>query len=223
MIVASGIPTLNRIINYIYRGSTITLKIYGGFIMSENLNTSEQNLNDTATEEVTFSEAQKEAIAKMIQAESDRRTNQALAKQKKEYEKKINLASLDGAEREKQEQLNTIAELREQLAQYQIEKNRSEVKSVLSSRGLSAEFADFLKIGEDVEENQSVIDGVDKLFKAAVKSEVEKRLAAAGTSPKGNGSGVSATVTKDSAKSMSLAELQQLKKTHPELYANLYN
>ena len=191
--------------------------------MNENLNTSEQNLNDTATEEVTFSEAQKEAIAKMIQAESDRRTNQALAKQKKEYEKKINLASLDGAEREKQEQLNTIAELREQLAQYQIEKNRSEVKSVLSSRGLSAEFADFLKIGEDVEENQSVIDGVDKLFKAAVKSEVEKRLAAAGTSPKGNGSGVSATVTKDSAKNMSLAELQQLKQTHPELYANLYN
>lgn len=191
--------------------------------MSENLNTSEQNLNDTGTEEVTFSEAQKEAIAKMIQAESDRRTNQALAKQKKEYEKKINLASLDGAEREKQEQLNTIAELREQLAQYQIEKNRSEVKSVLSSRGLSAEFADFLKIGEDVEENQLVIDGIDKLFKAAVKSEVEKRLAAAGTSPKGNGSGVSATVTKESAKNLSLAELQQLKKTHPELYANLYN
>ena len=36
-----------------------------------------------------------EEVAKLVQAESDRRTNQALAKQKREYEKKMSLSNLD--------------------------------------------------------------------------------------------------------------------------------
>lgn len=54
----------------------------------------------------------------------------------------------------------------------------------------------------------SVIDKLDKLFKAAVKAEVEKRLAGA-NAPKGNGS-KPAEITKESAKKMSMAELNSL-------------
>ena len=148
-----------------------------------------------------------EEVAKLIQAEADRRTNQALAKQKKEYDKKLSLSKLDGDEREKAEKDSRIAELEEQLAQFQIERNKSELKSVLSSRGLSAEFADIINISDDIEASQANIDKLDKLFKAAVKAEVEKRLA--GNAPKGNGS--SATeITKETAKKMSLAELSAL-------------
>ena len=118
-----------------------------------------------------------EEVAKLIQAEADRRTNQALAKQKKEYEKKMSLSNLDEQQRKDAEQQMKIAELEEQLAAFQIEKNRSELKSVLSSRGLSAEFADIIAINDDIEASQSNIDKLDKLFKAAVKAEVEKRLA----------------------------------------------
>ena len=148
-----------------------------------------------------------EEVAKLIQAEADRRTNQALAKQKKEYDKKLSLSKLDGDERAKAEKDNRIAELEEQLAQFQIERNKSELKSVLSSRGLSAEFADIINISDDIEASQANIDKLDKLFKAAVKAEVEKRLA--GNAPKGNGSS-SAEITKESAKKMSLAELSAL-------------
>ena len=35
-----------------------------------------------------------EEVSKLIQAEADRRTNQALAKQKKEYEKKMSLSMI---------------------------------------------------------------------------------------------------------------------------------
>lgn len=162
-----------------------------------------------------------EEVAKLIQSEADRRTNQALAKQKKEYEKKMSLSNLDEQQRKDAEQQMKIAELEEQLAAFQIEKNRSELKSVLSSRGLSAEFADIIAINDDIEASQSNIDKLDKLFKAAVKSEVEKRLA--GNAPKGNGSGAPAEITKETFKKMSLKELTKLMETNPELYDKLSN
>ena len=188
----------------------------------ENINVNETvEETTTTTNETTFTEDQKALIAQMIQAESDRRTNQALAKQKKQYEKQLSLANLDGAEREKQENLNTIAELREQLAQFQVEKNKSELKSVLSSRGLSAEFADIITIGEDISEAQTNIDKLDKLFKAAVRLEVEKRLA--GNAPKGNGVSGNEALTKESAKKLTLAEMNELAQRDPETYKKLFN
>ena len=162
-----------------------------------------------------------EEVAKLIQSEADRRTNQALAKQKKEYEKKMSLSNLDEQQRKDAEQQMKIAELEEQLAAFQIEKNRSELKSVLSSRGLSAEFADIIAINDDIEASQSNIDKLDKLFKAAVKSEVEKRLA--GNAPKGNGSGTPAEITKEMAKKLSMAELNKLAEEQPELFSKLFS
>ena len=162
-----------------------------------------------------------EEVAKLVQAESDRRTNQALAKQKKEYEKKLSLQSLDEQQRKEAESQMKIQELQEQLAQFQVEKNKSELKSVLSSRGLSAEFADIINIGEDIEEAQAMIDKLDKLFKAAVKEEVNKRLAANGGAPRSSSS--SGEITKESAKKMSMAELDKLASEQPELFSKLFN
>ena len=162
-----------------------------------------------------------EEVAKLVQAESDRRTNQALAKQKKEYEKKLSLQSLDEQQRKEAESQMKIQELQEQLAQFQVEKNKSELKSVLSSRGLSAEFADIINIGEDIEEAQAMIDKLDKLFKAAVKAEVEKRLA--NNSPKGNGGGSTDEITKESVKKMSMAELDKLASERPEIFNKFFN
>ena len=162
-----------------------------------------------------------EEVAKLVQAESDRRTNQALAKQKKEYEKKLSLQSLDEQQRKEAEAQMKIQELQEQLAQFQIEKNKSELKSVLSSRGLSAEFADLINITDDLEESQKKIDTLDRIFKAAVKEEVNKRLAANGGAPRSSSS--SGEITKESAKKMSMAELDKLASEQPELFSKLFN
>ena len=162
-----------------------------------------------------------EDVAKLIQSETDKRVNQALKTQQKKYEKQLSLSKLDGDERAKAEKDAEIAELREQLAQFQIERNKSELKSVLSSRGLSAEFADIINISDDIETSQANIDKLDKLFKAAVRAEVEKRLA--GNAPKGNGGSSIENITKESAKNMSMAELNKLAKTNPELFAKLFD
>ena len=161
-----------------------------------------------------------EEVLKLLQSETDKRVSQALKTQQKKYEKQLSLSKLDGEERAKAEKDNEIAELKEKLAQYEIEKNRSELKSVLSSRGLSAEFADIIAINDDIEASQANIDKLDKLFKAAVKAEVEKRLA--GNTPKGNG-GAPAEITKETAKKMSMAELTKLAEEQPELFSKLFN
>lgn len=144
----------------------------------------------------------------------------ALAKQQKKHEKQMSLSKLDDNARAQAEKDDTIAELREQLAQFQIEKNRSELKSVLASRGLSAEFADIININDDITESQANIDKLDKLFKAAVKAEVEKRLA--GSTPRGNGT-TTTEITKESARKMSMAEMNRLAQTDPELFKKLFN
>lgn len=184
--------------------------------MDENTNNNVVNTEQEVEEVKTYTE---EEVMKLIQAESDRRTNQALAKERKKFEKQMSLSKLDGDERAKAEKDSRIAELEEQLAQFQIERNRSELKSVLSARGLSAEFADIISINDDIEASQANIDKLDKLFKAAVRAEVEKRLA--GNAPKGNGASTQ-EITKETAKKMSMAELNRLAETQPELFKKLF-
>lgn len=182
---------------------------------NENIDVNENEVNTQEETEKTYTQ---DEVLKLIQSEADKRVAQALKTQQKKYEKQLSLSQLDGEAREKAEKDNKIAELQEQLAQFQIEKNKSELKSVLSTRGLSAEFADIVAIGDDMEQAQANIDKLDKLFKAAVKAEVERRLA--GSAPKGNQENIE--YDEKSAKKMSMAEMQKLLDTNPELYNKLF-
>lgn len=185
--------------------------------MNNNVVNNEVDTTTNENEEKTYTQ---EEVLKLLQSETDKRVSQALKTQQKKFEKQLSLSKLDDDERAKAEKDNRIAELEEQLAQFQIERNRSELKSVLSSRGLSAEFADIIAINDDIEASQANIDKLDKLFKAAVKAEVEKRLA--GNAPKGNGS-TTTEITKDSAKKMTMAQLNELANSNPELFEKLFN
>ena len=182
-----------------------------------SVETGAENQNQD-NEQTTFT---KEEVLALIQSESDKRVTAALKTQQKKYEKQLSLSKLDGDERAKAEKDNRIAELEEQLAQFNIERNRSELKSVLSSRGLSAEFADIIAINDDIEVSQANIDKLDKLFKAAVRAEVEKRISASGGTPRGNGSVASGEITKEAFKAMPLSQQMELYKTNPDLYKKL--
>ena len=182
-----------------------------------NENQDPNNGNEgTEPEAATYT---KEEVLALIQSESDKRVAQALKTQQRKFEQKLSLSQLDGDEREKAEKDQKIKELEEQLAEFQIEKNRSELKSVLSSRGLSAEFADILAISDDIEAAQANIDKLDKLFKAAVKSEVEKRIG--GDVPNGNGGGSKPPMTKEEFLKLSMVEMQRLLDSNPTYYNNL--
>lgn len=184
-----------------------------------------ENTNNNVIEETTATEEQttvetftKEQMLAFAQSEADRRVTEALKTQAKKHEKELSLSKLDDEARAKAEKDNRIAELEEQLAAYQIEKNRSELKSVLASRGLSAEFADIIVINDDLTASQANIDKLDKLFKAAVTAEIEKRLA--GSAPKGNSA--PAELTKENAKKMSLADMNKLAASDPDKFKALF-
>lgn len=182
--------------------------------MEENINleTAKQGQEE---EKKTYTE---EEVMSLLQKESDRRVSSALKKQAKDYEKKLSLSKLDEQERATAEKDMRIQELTEKLAQYEIEKNKSELKSVLSSRGLSAEFADLIQISEDLEESQARIDTLDRLFKQAVAEEVKRRLA---TGKPTVGTGSTEELSREKFKKMSLTERNELYRDNPELYNKL--
>lgn len=185
---------------------------------TENININETVEETENTETKTYTQ---EEVLALLQSETDKRVTAALKKQQAKYEKKLSLSKLDGDEREKAEKDNRIAELEELVAQMNTERNKSELKSVLSSRGLSAEFADIISISDDLETSQGNIDKLDKLFKAAVKAEVERRIAANGGSVRGNGSTSTDSITKETFSKMSLVEQSKIYQTNPELYKKL--
>lgn len=187
--------------------------------MEETNNTNVATEQETENQQEEVKTYTQEEVLKLIQSESDRRVSAALKTQEKKFQRQLSLSQLDDDARAKAEKDQMIADLQNQIAEFQIERNRSELKSVLSSRGLSAEFADILSITDDIETSQANIDKLDKLFKNAVKAEVERRIA--GNTPKGNGTKTT-EVTKESASKMSVAELNKLANEQPELFAKLF-
>lgn len=185
----------------------------------DNLETKvpETNTEGLEQEQTTYT---KEEVDKLLQQEADRRVTSALKKQKMEYEKKLSLVNLDEQQRAAAEKDMKIAELQEQLKAFAIERNKSELKTVLGNRGLSPAFADLIEIGDDLEEAQTRIDSLDRLFKAAVAEEVKKRLA--GGVPKVGTIG-GAEVTAEQFRKMSLAEKNQIYQTNQELWKKLSN
>jgi hypothetical protein len=190
----------------------------------ENTNTNVNVDNTTSTTGTENQEGVKtytqEEVLALLQSEADKRVTAALKKQQAKFEKQLSLSKLDVNDREKAEKDDRIAELEEQLAQFQLEHHKTQLKNLLMSRGLSPEFVDLVSITEESGLMHMDVDGLEKLFKASVKSEVEKRLA--GNAPKGNGNGA-AGLSKESVKNMSMAQLNELAQKNPELFNQLFN
>ena len=185
------------------------------------MDTNETNVTEPQVEETkTYTQ---EEVKALLQSETDKRVSQALKTQEKKFAKQLSLSKLDDEAREKAEKDERIRELEEMLRDRDIANNKSELKSVLGARGLSAEFADIITITDDIEESQAKIDVLDKLFKAAVKAEVEKRLAQSGGTPKGASSNSGAELTRESFRKLPLSEQNNIYKNNPELYKKLTN
>jgi len=183
--------------------------------MNENMIENTELHNEGQEQEVkTYTQ---EEVNALLQREADRRVSGALAKQKKEYEKKLSLASLDENQRAVAEKDNRITELEEQLKEFKVIQAKNEVINVLAARGLSPQFADLIAIDDDIEAAQSRIETLDTLFKKSVQEEVKRRLAT--PSPKIGGN--EGEMNSDRFKKMSLKERQDLYTQNPDLYKKL--
>lgn len=151
--------------------------------------------NETETQETEVKTYTQEELLALLQSEGDKRVQQALKTQQKKYEKQLSLSGLDEQQRKQAEKDMEIQELKDKLREFNVMQTKAEITKVLSARGLDARFADLIEIGDDVEEAQSRIDTLDKLFKSAVKAEVEKRIGS--NTPKTSTIGLETGMTKE--------------------------
>ena len=188
----------------------------------DNIETNNTEVVETPVEgqeEVkTYSE---EEVARMLQAEADRRVSQALAKQQAKFKQQMDEA----------EKLRTMNE--EQKAQYQLEQrikeieakekefalkeNRYEAQKIMAEKNIPLAFADFI-VAEDAETMMANISLFEKEFRAAVRAEVDKRIAS--PAPKAN-IGMDTAITKEQFMKMTIAQQMELYKQDPELYKRL--
>lgn len=190
--------------------------------MTNNTTTNEAtDEQSTSTETKETKSYTQDEVMEMIQREADRRVSDALKKQEKKFNKQLSLSKLDGDERERAEKDDRIAELEQQLAEFKIERNKSELKSTLASRGLDAQFADMLNIGDDTEVNQKLISDFDKMFKRAVNAEVEKRIN--GNNAKSGAKTDNSAMTVEKFNKMTIAEQSKYLMNNPEFKETLMN
>lgn len=189
-----------------------------------------ENENTNITPEETTEEVKTytaEEVDALLQSEADRRVTSAMKKKereiaalKKQIENEKTLSQLDEESRATAEKDMKIAELENQLKDFQLAQTKNEVMKVLGARGLSAEFADMLAIGTDAEEAQQMIDSFDKLFKKEVAREVKARLAETSAVPQ-IAEAMSGKMTKEQFNKLSLSEQQAMYDSDPELVRNL--
>ena len=193
--------------------------------MEENMNNENlelDNENVENEEKETYTKEEMLAILQKAKDESirekDREVTKALKTAQKKHEKEMSLASKDAEERARIELEDRNKELEEIIAQMKVDKARSDLKSTLGARGLDARFADLLNITDDVEQNQKVISAFDKIWKASVNAEVDKRLAATETPKKQ----VTSTVEKDKKiRDMSLDEITARLEEDPDFLTKI--
>lgn len=181
-----------------------------------------ENQTVNATPEVEVEE--KTYTEKELQSYADRRVSEALktAKGKWDIEKKEadRLASLSQEERFKEEMQKRENELAERERQVALLENRNAALSILADKGISPALVD-LVISESADDIKNKIDILDKEFQASVQKEVEKRLIGSGNTPKVASNGNN--MTKEQFRQMSIQKQQELFKTNPDLYKQIWS
>lgn len=164
----------------------------------------------------------------LTQEQVNKIIQERLAKEQAKWEKKAEedkkeaqrLANLD-AEQRKQEELNKrIKALEEREAAIQMQEDKMETAKVLKDRGLDETFVDFV-LAQDNEITLERINALEKVFKAAVKVEVEKRIPS-NDPESGAGNGVPGEMTKEEFKKLPLSKQNEFYVSDPEKYKQYF-
>lgn len=185
--------------------------------MEENKNVNVDEVVDSNT-----NKDEEAAETKFTQADVDSMISKLYEKWNKQAEKKIkqqqSLVGLDEKDRKLKEAELRAEEAEEKVKAFQILEHKQEVTKVLNARGLSVEFVDYLNLTDDTVANQQMIDKLDKLFKASVKAEVEKRIG--GNTPRTSTIGLETGMTKEKYKQLNDKEKITYLMENPDFMKN---
>ena len=166
----------------------------------------------------TYSE---EEVARMLQVEADRRVSQALAKQQAKFKEQMaeaeKLRTMNEEQKAQYQLEQRIKEIEAKEKEFALKENRYEAQKIMAEKNIPLAFADFI-VAEDAETMMANISLFEKEFRAAVRAEVDKRIAS--PAPKAN-IGVDTAITKEQFMKMTIAQQMELYKQDPELYKRL--
>lgn len=187
--------------------------------MAEVINTTTIEQPTTATADAKSYTA--EEVEKLVQAEADRRVNQARDKWQKETSKKLTeaekLAKMSAEEQFQYRLEQKEAELASKEREFMLRDNKIAAMKVLSDKEIPADLVDFV-VNEDADIMKSNIDKLEKYIKQAVASQVTKRMAS--STPRA-GLGANTEITKEVFDKMTMAQRTELYNTNRELYNKL--
>lgn len=187
--------------------------------MEENTNTKIINTTtDTTTSAAPENKAlPQEELEKLIAAEADRRVSLAQSRWKKDSEKQVSEATKLAKMSEEQKYEFQIKQREDAIAakerELAISANKVECLKIMAEKKLPAELVDYV-VSEDAEEMSNRIKLLERVINRAVADEVKSRL---GNNVPKTGS-MSASMTLEQFRKMSLAEQAKLAATNPELY-----
>lgn len=155
-------------------------------------------------------------VLKLIQSEADKRVAQALAKQKRDYDKRMSMSNLGEHERAIAEKDDEIAGLKEQIAELAQFKTRHAVMTELTARGLDPTLADVIALTDDEAEMKTRLDAFERAWRETQQRSVKAQLS--GNAP---AKGSASVMTRDAFRKMPLAKQQEMYKNDPETYKKM--
>ena len=148
----------------------------------ENNNT---NTANAAPETATPKTYTHEEVEKMIQAEADRRVNQAYQKWEKDSQKKLTEAEKLARMSEDEKKAYQLTQKEQEIAakerEFTLKENKLTASSLLNEKGLPTDLLDFV-VSETAENTMARINKLDQAFKNAVAAQVKTVIG--GNSPK---------------------------------------
>lgn len=149
------------------------------------------------------------AIMQQMLNEQQERARRAEARHRREPAREV--AQTESEDR--------TAELMRQLQEETARANRLELVAELNTRGLPAEFADLIDVGEDMDEARERIGQLDTAFKRAVEAAVKARLAGKGAPAGSTGRPAKKAMTYDEIfRIRDAKERQRAIEENPELF-----
>lgn len=185
--------------------------------MEENTNIQEP-IVEAGSAEVSYSQADFE---KKLQAESDRRVEMALQKERKKFQTQMaeaeKLRTMNEEQKATYEYEQRMKALEDKEREFALRENKIEASRILQEKGLPTAMIEYMKL-DDAETMMDTINSFELMFQSAVNDAVSRRVAT--PSPK-TGSVSQTGMSKEQFKKMSLPQQMDLYKTNPKLYMEL--
>lgn len=187
----------------------------------ENNNTHTTPTNGAEQQVATPKTYTHEEVEKMIQAEADRRVNQAYQKWEKDSQKKLTeaekLAKMSEDEKKAYQLTQKEQEIAAKEREFILKENKLTASSLLNEKGLPTDLLDFV-VSETAEDTMARINKLEQAFKNAVAAQVKTVIG--GNSPKASVA-TPTGITPEKFATMNYKERLELLKSNPELYKRL--